>query len=267
MQSSDSLYSLHVRPNGRAIADEYLHQNNIWIEGREGSRYDIVIGNQSLSRALFIVAVDGLDVINGKPAGPGSRGYIVDAKSSLTIPGWKLNNQEAAEFYFSRKSDSYVTAIGGNTANTGVIGAMIFREAQTIDWAQHLRGVYFNGPQNPLIGSMTSTPWIPNNTFGSNINNISANVTAINMVSQSQAVSQDVGTGFGDAVGFNTSSASFTREDQNNPTAMLVMYYNTAKNLQKMGIQLRTRNSISCSPNPFPASTGTGCLPPKDWSR
>jgi hypothetical protein len=286
MQSTDSLYSLQVRPNGRTIADEYLHQNTTWIEGRELSRYEVIIGNKSSSKALFIVAIDGLDVIEGKPAGTQSQGYVVNPYSSVTIPGWKLNNQEAAEFFFSRKSESYVNAIGGNTANTGVIGAMVFREKPSIDYNIYRQfvqlGQWTHGynPYGTRSGTSPVLPWYGINSNHVDDGNVKSNVTnsgmnssvgsmsaqiPIGVYNAASPVTQDVATGFGNATGFNTSQVSFVREDENNPTAILVMYYNTAKNLQKMGIQLRTRHNSSYSPNPFPATASSGCVPPKIW--
>jgi hypothetical protein len=104
------------------------------------------------------------------------------------------------------------------------------------------------------------------NQVGSGVSlNQSCVANSIASISANNAVTQDVGTGFGEATGFNTSQVSFIREDENNPTAILAMYYNTAKNLQKMGIQLRSKNNVGYSPNPFPAVTGTGCVPPTDW--
>jgi len=121
-------YEMIVRPRGRTPADEYYHNGVVWIEGREGNNYTIDIRNNTDRRALFIVSVDGLDVLAGQPAGPSSQGYVVNAHDTVSIPGWKLDDQQAAEFFFSRSRDSYVNAIGGSTSNTGVIGAMVFSE-------------------------------------------------------------------------------------------------------------------------------------------
>ena len=57
MLAQSRIYELAVRPLGRSIADEYYHQGNTWIEGREGNTYTIQISNNSPTRTLFIVSV------------------------------------------------------------------------------------------------------------------------------------------------------------------------------------------------------------------
>ena len=95
-------YELSVCPLGRRPADEYYHQGQVWVEGREGSTYTLRFTNRSPNRVLAIFSVDGLDVVKGQPAGHLSEGYVVNGNSTLDIPGWKLDSATAAEFYFSR---------------------------------------------------------------------------------------------------------------------------------------------------------------------
>lgn len=77
---------------------------------------------------------------------------------------------------------------------------------------------------------------------------------------------QDVGTGFGDATQFNTVMTSFTRSHQTIPDDILAVYYNTARNLQKMGIVLRTKSTRydNSTAKAFPAYN-QGCTPPPGW--
>jgi len=91
-------------------------------------------------------------------------------------------------------------------------------------------------------------------------------------VMSSQAVaesnsSQDVGTGFGHATDWHTNEAQFTKRNPSQPDALIAIYYNTAKNLQKMGIRLKTKHNPSYQANPFPAyaSPSNGCPTPSGW--
>ena len=238
MLAQSRIYELAVRPLGRSIADEYYHQGNTWIEGREGNTYTIQISNNSPKRTLFIVSVDGLDVLAGQPAGPASQGYVLAAGESLNIPGWRLNDGTAAEFYFSRTRDSYVNTIGGSTANTGVIGAMVFTEKV-----------------NQLVKrniNYSDTMWAYPGTTAS------AWHTQEDMLN----ISQSLGTGFGNQTQWQTASTHF--EKNSAPDAVLAIYYNSAKNLERMGIQLRKKRDISYTANPFPNYT-PGCSPPPGW--
>lgn len=247
MLTQSRLYELCVRPLGRSIADEYYHNGNTWIEGREGNTYTIQISNNSPNRALFIISVDGLDVISGQPAGPNSQGYVLDAGHVVNIPGWNLNNNSAAEFYFSRTRDSYVNLIGGSTASTGVIGAMVFEELTTKLISQKIGDYYHQGTAvHPFHG-------MPMNT---------SNRAVAASVTNGMHDSASLGTGFGNSVEWNTSAIVFNKAAQ--PVEILVIYYNSAKNLERMGIQLRKKRDISYTANPFPNYT-PGCSPPPGW--
>ena len=265
-----SQFELLVLPNGRSAADEYYHQGAMWIEGRESSKYTLKFTNRSSSRVNVIFSVDGLDTIKGQPAGPNSDGYVINANDSLEIPGWTLDDKTAAEFYFSKAGRSYVAASGNNTSNTGVIGAMVFKE----------NAPYFTCAQ-PYPYFNTTIPFTGMAQVGANINQMNivsdlgggapkagSNMTygaASSSVRSMSVTEQEVGTGFGDATTFNTYKTSFDRIS-NIPDAVLAIYYNSAKNLQKMGINVKTLRSQydNSSAQPFPAYT-PGCIPPAGW--
>jgi len=283
-------YELTVRPLGRNPADEYFHNGAIWIEGREGNSYTIDLTNRSNHRALFILSVDGLDVLEGKPAGLDSQGYVIPAGQTISVPGWKVNDQQAAEFFFSRSRESYVNSIGGSTTNTGVIGAMVFQEYQDPAISPFDIVRYYSGNSTNHNTRMYS-PIVPNNTW---INNSLSAGTPINSATVQAAVannamneaypcvgevktsggilrqnyvSQEVGTGFGNATEWQTVSTQFRRNNPTQPDTIMAIYYNTARNLEKMGIRLRRKNDVQYKANPFPAysSTSPGCPTPPGW--
>jgi hypothetical protein len=268
-------YELTVRPLGRNPADEYFHNGAIWIEGREGNSYTIDLTNRSNHRALFILSVDGLDVLEGKPAGLDSQGYVIPAGQTISVPGWKVNDQQAAEFFFSRSRESYVNSIGGSTTNTGVIGAMVFSEY--IEALQPFAiPTFYNG--NPVGGfSSNHTQWSQSLVRGISVNAVntaasampynSAEVKTSGGILSQNYVSQEVGTGFGNATDWQTVSTQFRRNNPTQPDTIMAIYYNTARNLEKMGIRLRRKNDVQYKANPFPAysSTSPGCPTPPGW--
>lgn len=288
MLDNSRQYELLIRPLGRATADEYYYNSAIWIEGREGNTYTIDIRNNSYRKMMFVVSVDGLDVLDGKPAGLDSRGYVVEEHSSINIPGWVLDKQQAADFFFSRSRDTYVNSIGGSAANTGVIGVMVFSEKLDVSWGS----LYISHPEMVNLypnwsGSLLSNTGINNlqasqltsSVYGSSIANAASSVVdsvrSVNCVSSticknttSSPVSQDIGTGFGEAHEWKTVDVNFVKANPQAPDCMLAIYYNTAKNLEKMGISLRRKNNPSYKANPFPAysSPSTGCKPPSNWN-
>lgn len=274
-------YELIVRPKNRTAADEYIHNNNVWIEGREGSNFVIDIVNNTYARALFIVSVDGLDVLSGQPAGPTSNGYVVNALSKVSIPGWKLNSTSAAEFYFSSKKLSYAekTKSRTNVSNTGVIGAMIFEELTSSQplikhsTTAHFNSSTYNDYQNFNIGSISSS--IDYSQQQQNFNNVKPRAWSDKNLSLNSAASysstetnsilstSSLGTGFGDQISWNTSSTQFTKVSSA-PTSVLIMYYDSAKNLEKMGVIVNKKRYNSNIYSAFP-NWSPGCIPPDDW--
>ena len=268
-------YEITIRPLGRNPADEYFHNGAVWIEGREGNNYTIELTNRSNVCSLFILSVDGLDVLEGKPAGLNSQGYVIPAGNTVSVPGWKVNDQQAAEFYFSRSRESYVNSIGGSTANTGVIGAMIFAEYT------QLEDYYMS--TGKAQGTAINNTWVASSLYNSPTRRIdttmvkaaaasipmnSAEVKTSGGLSSQAYVSQEVGTGFGNATDWQTVSTQFRRNNPTQPDTIMAIYYNTARNLEKMGIRLRRKNDVQYKADPFPAyssSTSLSCSTPPGW--
>jgi hypothetical protein len=97
------------------------------IVGEDNQRYRIVVRNATTARFEVVASVDGLDVIDGKPADPNRRGYIVDPHDSLVIDGFRTSDANVAAFRFGRVADSYAAQTSGDR-NVGVVGLAIYSE-------------------------------------------------------------------------------------------------------------------------------------------
>ena len=97
------------------------------VVGEDGQRYKIVVRNATTARFEIVASVDGLDVIDGKPADPARRGYIVDPRDELVIDGFRTSERDVAAFRFGRVNDSYAAKTTGDR-DVGVIGLAIFAE-------------------------------------------------------------------------------------------------------------------------------------------
>ena len=97
------------------------------IVGEDGARYRIVVRNGTTARFEIVASVDGLDVIDGKPADPNRRGYIVDPHDTLVIDGFRTSDSHVAAFRFGQVADSYAAQTSGDR-NVGVVGLAIFAE-------------------------------------------------------------------------------------------------------------------------------------------
>ena len=202
--------------------------------------------------------------------------------------------------------ETYVEATGNDERNQGVIGFMVFREVRQ-RVSRSKRGAQVKWPMGgarPRSGSIKGSP-VPrgavhdemhvrhvmedavynysSQTIGSSIGGTVTTSTTMggadamgNIPNSGQWVNVDfdadksLGTGFGDAVEFETQTVEFRREPSH--CAVFAFYYDTIKNLRKAGVpveQFRRHytESYETGPNPFPQSPEvTGyATPPRGW--
>lgn len=99
--------------------------------GEAGSRYTIVVQNNTRYRFECVATVDGLDVIDGQAGSFVKRGYLIQPYATLEIDGWRRSANEVAAFRFSSVRGSYSNRSGQGSANVGVIGVALFNERGT----------------------------------------------------------------------------------------------------------------------------------------
>lgn len=267
-KSSYNSYEISVLINNRAIP-EYKSPNNglTYVEGRNGSEYDIQLRNLSSDTVLFVPSVDGLSITDGKVASDSSGGYVLRPYQTVIVPGWTLNNNAVAKFKFNDVKSSYTVQAGNGPSNVGVIGCLVYKQkykpAYTIPvptWrfgdTYYSKSTYAADSYNPLRGMLmnTSEPVI-----GASLNcNYIAPQTAT-----ASAVAPSVGTEFGKETSFNTSDTTFDRLDY--ADCLIEIFYDSRKNLEKLGIVFPQVVVSNPRPNSFPAMKA-GCTPPKNWN-
>jgi hypothetical protein len=106
---------------GRAAA------GRTYVAGKAGDRYSLVIRNQTGGRFELVASVDGLDVIDGRPASLSKRGYILEPHGSVVIDGFRRSDRAVAAFRFGSVRDSYAARTTGDR-NVGVIGFAFYAE-------------------------------------------------------------------------------------------------------------------------------------------
>ena len=104
---------------GAAVGDRWF------VVGEKGRRYSIVVRNHTHARLEVVLSVDGLDVMDGRTASFGKRGYIVPPRGTVRVEGFRRSSDAVAAFRFSSVSDSYANL---NTAThaTLVSSAWLF---------------------------------------------------------------------------------------------------------------------------------------------
>ncbi len=115
-----------VGENGSPL-DALKVGDRTYVIGHDGERYSIVLTNHTNHSFESVATVDGLDVVNGRPAALDNRGYILSPWARLEIDGFRRSQDAVAAFRFSRVADSYAAQTSGDR-NVGVIGVAFFSQ-------------------------------------------------------------------------------------------------------------------------------------------
>jgi len=125
--AGDGSIGISVVDTSGALLPGVTGDGRAFIVGTDGERYRLVIRNGVNARFEIVASVDGLDVIDGQPADPARRGYILDPYGVLVIDGFRQSDDAVAAFRFGAVDDSYAAKTSGDR-NVGVIGVAIFAE-------------------------------------------------------------------------------------------------------------------------------------------
>jgi hypothetical protein len=144
-----------------APAPQFFHAGEQYVLGMRGARYTLRVWNRSYDRVEAVVSVDGLDVIDGKPADyREKRGYVIQPGGFVDIDGWRLSGLQAAAFRFGSVRESYAARTSG-ARNVGVIGVALFPERRPpIAWPRppHRRYPWPPPSYHPMDESAKAAP-------------------------------------------------------------------------------------------------------------
>ena len=195
-----NLYELSILVNGRPIR-EYGHRGLTYVEGRKDQTYSIRFRNNSSMRVLAIISVDGIGIVDGKPATAESRGYVVPAYASAEFKGWRKSLDKIHDFVFDPKSGAYSAQTQGTDRNCGIVSVKVFGEdmseqfqkllkemnkAKPKEWHTHHHHHHYPPPQpltpTPLYpytitsGGMMQSASVSEPTYGCKIDNNLSNM-------------------------------------------------------------------------------------------
>ena len=200
----------------------YRHKGELWVAGKPGDRYSILVNNRTGGRLLTVVSVDGVNVLSGDTAATNQRGYVLSPRNSVEIAGWRKSERDVAAFYFTSLDNSYA----GRTQrpeNVGVIGVAAFREYQEPVPVQEMS-------DNAAGAAMRSRD------------------AAAPAPAAAKAESK-LGTGHGERVYSPTQTVEFQRAS-NTPDDVITVRYDSYANLVARGVIPSPRRQPA--PNAFP---------------
>lgn len=246
--------------------------------------YEVRLTNDRPTRHLAVLAVDGVNVIDGKDAGHDGQGWVLDAWSSVTVKGWLRSGAECARFVFSPEGESYAAGTGRGTQNTGVIGVAVFDEKVAL-WpvrvVERVVTVPVPYPVYPVWPMPAPVPQVPSMTWSSTAGSSSVPLGSVdvqcsttghagepvmdcNLDEMTQTIGTpvaDMGTAYGRAEAFHTRTVDFIKATQA-PAELLTLRYGLREKLTEWGVPVDT--VAATAPSAFPASSGYA-QPPVGW--
>lgn len=114
---------------GYETLPHYRAEDRYTFIGREGQAYEMHFENLTDHRLEIVVSVDGLDVLNGRPAAVNHAGYVIPARSTIRVDSMRINGTLRQLRFGSVAHSQAATSLGEKGArNVGVIGVAVYKE-------------------------------------------------------------------------------------------------------------------------------------------
>jgi hypothetical protein len=141
--------AVEVRVGGRTtpLFMASNRQDRWYLEARQGQKYEIRVRNTSGQRVGFVLAVDGLNAIDGRLSrnSAGEAMYVLEPYASSTIKGWRKSLNNVSRFVFVDEQRSYAERTGQGNGDLGWIRVIAFHEVQRHHAWGRLKSQYRDG--------------------------------------------------------------------------------------------------------------------------
>ncbi len=239
------------------IVDERHHDlprfvsgGRTYVLGTIGSRYEIVVSNPTARRVEVVASVDGLDVMDGRPANyVEKRGYILPAYGDTTIEGFRTSLDDVATFRFSSVANSYAGRLG-EARDVGVIGVAFFPEQAPVAVAQPAPAPpMYEPPRSRATPSPRSLSEYDIGGGSGSAPSPAAGAAASPSVQSAPAPKEaeaadepakrrGLGTEFGEARASRVETTEFVRASSSHPGQIVSVRYNDRAGLVALGIAI-----------------------------
>lgn len=121
------------------------HNDRRYLQALAGRNYSLVLRNNSARRVGVLLAVDGLNVVNGEITRLSNNEamYVLGPWERTTIKGWRTNLQSIRRFKFVDEQSSYAERTGQANSDMGWIRVLAFREER--GWNDRQRELEMRG--------------------------------------------------------------------------------------------------------------------------
>jgi hypothetical protein len=122
---------IEILVHGKPLV-QYKHEGRFFTEGKIGTEYSLRINNNNSYRVMIVVGIDGVNVIDSRPIGTkkDEAGYVIDAYGSLTVRGYRIDNENVAAFKFTAADKAYASKDKKLSGTTGVISVRTYQEKE-----------------------------------------------------------------------------------------------------------------------------------------
>ena len=127
------LVDVQVQVDGRGTVPLFLapgRWDRLYFEAYQGRNYSLVLRNTTGRRVGVLIAVDGLNVINGDRSSLSRHEpmYVLDPYERAVIRGWRTSLDHVRRFVFVDEQRSYAERTGQANGDMGWIRVLAFRE-------------------------------------------------------------------------------------------------------------------------------------------
>ena len=107
-----------------------------YLQARKGGNYEVRVRNTTGERLAFVIAVDGINAINGKRShlGADEPMYVLDPWQTTTVKGWRKDLGNVSRFVFVDEERSYAARTDQANGDLGWIRVAAFNEYRPIVW-------------------------------------------------------------------------------------------------------------------------------------
>jgi hypothetical protein len=233
--------SIQDRTDNRRL-QVYWHEGKAWVTGKPGNEYQITVQNRA-EDVMAVMSVDGINIVSGETARPDQTGYVLTARRSFDIGGWRKSTSQTAAFYFTQLPDSYA-ARTGRPGDVGVIGVALFRRKPSeppVSVAPPASPSYDHRPQ-PFGGPATKSE-------AARADSASQGTGLARPAEGRLQAEERIGTGHGRIEDSRVTYTNFERATST-PSETIAIYYDSYRNLVARGVIREPASSPV--PRPFP---------------
>jgi hypothetical protein len=246
LQADGRLVDVQVMVEGRTAPLFFAPGRNDrhYFQAFEGRNYALVLQNNSARRVGVLIAVDGLNVVNGERSrlSRNEPMYVLGPHERTVIKGWRTSLRDVRKFVFVDEQRSYSERTGQANGDMGWIRVLAFREQQWMPWLREgegkIRDRNDGWDEDRPYGAKPEAQEAPPLAQGGE--GVSPQGSAQRMQGEQyrgESKDSNPGTGWGDRSWDPVNRTQFTPE--RNAVDHLVLRYEYASGLRALGIEPR----------------------------